>query len=135
MKSKTTFGYGKVRLDGKDRTAHRVSYELTYGAIPKGMCVLHKCDNPSCVNPEHLFLGTSQDNMDDMVRKGRQGDRGKHGNHARGDSHGRARLTLEQVEKLRELHKKGERFASLARMVGLPYSTVEQAIKGISWSR
>jgi hypothetical protein len=73
--------------------------------------------------------------MDDMVAKGRQGDRGKHANHARGDAHGRARLTSEKVLELRKLHAEGKKYAELARGVGLPYSTVEQAIKGISWSR
>jgi hypothetical protein len=67
--------YGQIRSDKPGHEyilAHRAAYELHYGPIPNGMCVLHTCDNPLCVNWEHLFLGTQQDNVDDMVSKGRQ---------------------------------------------------------------
>ncbi len=64
-------GYGQVYKDGKTRWAHRVAWEITNGSIPKGLNVLHKCDNKPCVNPEHLFLGTQSDNLKDSVRKGR----------------------------------------------------------------
>jgi len=71
-------GYGNLKHEGKSQLAHRVSYQLKHGAIPKGdgyhgMCVLHKCDNPLCVNPNHLFLGTQKDNMTDMNKKERSG--------------------------------------------------------------
>lgn len=72
-------GYGRVFHDGKYRAAHRIAFALAYGPIPAGMFVCHRCDNPRCVNPNHLFLGTIQDNTADMVTKGR---------HARGERHG-----------------------------------------------
>jgi hypothetical protein len=67
------YGYGKTMFRGKTTTAHRKVWTLTYGEIPEGMCVLHKCDNPPCCNPDHLFLGTHADNARDREAKGRGG--------------------------------------------------------------
>jgi hypothetical protein len=64
-------GYGLISLNGKLRRAHRIAYELTYGPAPKGLLVLHHCDNPSCCNPTHLFVGTAANNTEDMIAKGR----------------------------------------------------------------
>lgn len=69
--SPNSTGYGQCRRKGTWQYAHRLSFQLHIGEIPKGMMVLHKCDNPMCVNPEHLILGTQKDNMQDCSRKGR----------------------------------------------------------------
>jgi hypothetical protein len=64
-------GYGRIGVNGKVQRAHRVAYELAHGPIPEGIVVCHRCDNPRCCNPDHLFLGTTQENVDDKVQKGR----------------------------------------------------------------
>ena len=70
-------GYGRVVCGNKTLTAHRVAWETFVGPIPPGMDVLHSCDNPPCVNPDHLFLGTDLDNVRDMIAKGRDGSFGR----------------------------------------------------------
>jgi len=87
-------GYGQIRKNNRYTMAHRVSWELHNGAIPEGLCVLHRCDTPSCVNPDHLFLGTPTDNARDRDEKGR-------GNPRKGEDHGSAKLTEEDVRAMR----------------------------------
>lgn len=88
-------GYGVIRVNYQTKLAHRVSYEAHIGPIPEGMQVLHRCDNPPCINPEHFFLGNNDDNVQDSVGKGRR--RG-----APGQANAACRLTPEQVLKIRE---------------------------------
>jgi len=70
LAGKDSCGYGRMRGDN-ETCAHRISWELHNCTIPKGMCIMHTCDNPSCVNPKHLFAGTQSDNIKDMIQKGR----------------------------------------------------------------
>ncbi len=86
--------YGLFSIKGRHVLAHRFSWKLYNGEIPRGLNVLHKCDTPECCNPHHLFLGTISDNNKDMVRKGRHAK--THPN-ARGELHGGVKLTTEQV--------------------------------------
>lgn len=74
--AKTYNGYGRVKFKNVAWMAHRLSYTLNVGEIPEGLIVMHSCDNPSCINPEHLTVGTQKDNMEDCKAKGRLGPRG-----------------------------------------------------------
>lgn len=89
-------GYGRINYGGKPFLAHRLSYMLKFGDIPDGRVVCHRCDNPECTNPEHLFLGTQADNVTDMHNKGRANKRG-----LKGSAHNQARLTEGDVRAIR----------------------------------
>lgn len=120
-------GYGWLWWEGRNHLAHRISWELTYGEIPENLCVLHHCDNPPCVHPHHLWLGTRQENNQDKTRKGRA-------QRLKGERNGRAKLTKELVLKLREMHKEGWSSTELADKFGIPKSTTHHAISGRTWS-
>lgn len=92
-------GYGGARLRGKHWLAHRVAWMMTNGEIPLGLCGCHHCDNKKCCNPDHLFLGTYEDNSKDMDSKGRRVT-------SPGEKNGRAKLTAEQVLVIRSLSGK-----------------------------
>lgn len=87
-------GYGRILVNGKCKSTHRLAWELAYGEIPEGMMVLHRCDFPPCCRISHLFLGTNQDNIDDRNAKGRQ---------AKGERNGPAKLTEDQVLQIKQL--------------------------------
>jgi len=117
-------GYGRIKVNGKMAYAHRVSWELTNGPIPEGMQVLHHCDNPSCVNPAHLFLGTVADNSRDMVSKERQ---------ARGEAHSQAKLTEQEVYEIRALLKAGYPQREIASAYDVDYRTINDIKTGKTW--
>lgn len=130
-------GYGKY---GKKSTpAHRMAWFVTNGPIPDGMLVCHRCDNPPCCNPAHLFLGTVADNHRDMVQKGRHargdtsGSRTCIESRPRGEGHGRAKLNNEAVADIRARATGGEATASLARSYGVGWSTVYGVVTGKTW--
>ena len=102
-------GYGGVYHNGKYVKAHRYAWELTFGVIPDGMCICHRCDNPPCVKPEHLFLGTKRDNLLDSYHKGRphQGF-----SLLRGENHTQAKLTLDQVKSIRISQKSSKELSN-----------------------
>lgn len=95
---KSIYGYGRFTINYKTYRAHRYSYELFRHKIPPRKCVLHRCDNRICVNPSHLFIGTYDDNNQDMKNKGR---------YAFGERHGRSKLSIKEVKEIRKLVKTG----------------------------
>lgn len=125
-------GYGNFYVSighSKDKhcLAHRRSWILTYGEIPEGLSVLHHCDNPPCVNPKHLFLGTNQDNVDDKVRKGRMQD-------LKGENHPMRKLTDEQIKEIRALRKDGYTLFALGDKFNVHYSTIGYICSRKHWS-
>jgi len=120
-------GYGQYTVAGKKHNAHKASYLLFIGKIPDGIVVRHKCDNPSCVNPSHLELGTHQDNMND--RRDRQ--RG-----ARGDRYnsGTAKLNPVAVAVMRHMYSRGLKSQSaLGRAYGVTQGAVWRVVHGKNW--
>ncbi len=129
--SKDQNGYGKIGeggRGGRDLLAHRVSWELSHGPIPNGLCVLHRCDNPECVNPLHLFLGTQTDNNADMHAKGRGS-----GGRFYGSAHPNAKLDEAAVREIRQARAEGARLATLAKRFGVLESTISHIARGKGW--
>jgi hypothetical protein len=123
-------GYGKLAYGSmhnrKHVRAHRVVWELFYGEIIPGHWVLHRCDNPPCVNPMHLWLGTPSQNTRDCLSKNRRRS-------ARGESNGQAKLTAEQVLKIRERYAAGERRQHIADELGVSWGLVNLIVTRRRW--
>ena len=114
-------GYGTI-MDGQIQlSAHRVAWTQTHGPIPAGMCILHKCDVPCCINPNHLFLGTHKDNTRDCMKKGR---------HAFGSKHGMTSLTKDDVLRIR-MDRRPQ--GTIARDFGVHRTTVNTIQTGKHW--
>ena len=118
--------YGGIKSKGRMLKAHRVSWELANGPIPEGMCVLHHCDNPACVNPAHLFLGTHTDNMRDKEEKGR-------GVHLRGKANGYAKLSERDVREIRAMLAKGILQQTIANKYCISKSEINNINRGEVW--
>lgn len=131
-------GYARRRVRGVTYVASREAWRLFRGAIPDGLCVCHRCDNRSCVNPDHLFLGTPLDNARDMVAKGRQA-RGAalvaRMRPARGMAAGKAKLTDTQVvEILAEYARGGVTHRALAARYGVGHAAIGCIVRGTKWA-
>lgn len=121
-------GYGRLIFQGRKISAHRLAYELAVGQIPEGMAVCHKCDNPACANPDHLFLGTQLENIADRVRKGRDGDH-------RGTANGRSKLKECDAIRIRQLHASGEfTKAEIAKQYGVSDVLVGLVVRNRIWT-
>jgi hypothetical protein len=117
-------GYGHFYTGGKAVLAHRAVYELTHGTSPENFCVCHSCDNRSCVNPAHLFLGTHADNSRDMSAKGRA---------AAGERSGVNKVTTEDVREIRRLAAEGHRQRDIAARFGIVQSNVGMIVRRETW--
>jgi hypothetical protein len=144
---KFDFGYGACWDGDRTTQAHRVSWVLAHGHLPPKTCVLHKCDNPPCVNPAHLFLGSRSDNTADMIRKGRakltgpitpatgdrNGSRTSPESRPKGSAVKTSKLTLAQVLEIRRLRADGLERNAVAAQFGIAPGHVSQITSGRAW--
>jgi hypothetical protein len=119
-------GYGKVRWNMNNLTTHRAAYEVFNREIPKNLCVCHTCDNRKCINPEHLWIGSSRENTKDKVKKGRQYCQAGEKSHS-------ANLTWEKVRAIRKLKKEGNTLKTLSEQFDCSISNVSSIINQRSW--
>ena len=124
-------GYGRFSIQvgpNKDKgfVSSRVAYFLAYGECPEDMVVCHSCDNPSCCNPKHLFLGTNKDNTQDMLKKGRHTT-------PVGSKHGMSKITEQDVYKIRELYANGSKQKDIARIYNVDQSAISNIIRRRNW--
>ena len=117
-------GYGTIKHESNQWLAHRLSYTIFKGEIPEDMCVCHKCDTPSCINPDHLFLGTNADNSNDMRNKDRQ---------AKGNSIGVSKLTEDNVIEIKKRIQNNEDCASIGRAFNVHRNSILSIKHNKTW--
>lgn len=124
--SKAGKGYGQIKIPKtrKQVYAHRLSYMIYKGEITEGLDVCHTCDNPSCVRPSHLFLGTRKDNLQDMKSKDR---------HLKGSKNNQSILTDEKVRQIHKMHLSGLSQMKIAKSFGVSQGTIWKILKGLRW--
>jgi hypothetical protein len=119
-------GYGRFRLDGRAQLAHRVSYRWAVGVDLGDLCVCHRCDNPPCVNPAHLFVATPAENSADMRAKGRS-------HRQVGELSGKAKLTEADVATILDLRAGGATLTEIARRFGVHSAHASRICRGLRW--
>jgi DNA-binding transcriptional regulator YiaG len=117
--------------------AHRVSLILAGKEVPDTLLVCHRCDNPACVNPNHLFLGTPKDNTQDMIRKGRKaslkGTKVAPEKTVKGENHGRSKLTASEVLRIREMCATGVSQSKVAKLMGVSQTCISKIHRRTKW--
>jgi len=124
------FGYGITWQRPRETRAHRLSWVIHFGVIPDGLCVLHKCDNPACIRPDHLFTGTKLDNLRDAVAKGRPISQ------RRGELNSGSKLTEAQVLEIRRKYRKGVHgfgATTLCKEFGVSPRAINQIVRRLMW--
>lgn len=125
-------GYGFLKIHGRKRSVHRMSYVMHKGAIPGKMLVCHTCDNPSCVNPDHLFVGTVADNSADMIKKGRESHNGPN-KPAIGELNGNVKLKEVDVYRIRLFYKFGIESYKLIKWFNISKTQLHRILRNESW--
>ena len=125
---KNNHGYGRLTYTPNRYLTHRLYWQLFIGEIPQGLVVCHHCDNPPCMNPDHLFLGTLSDNQQDASRKGRN-----HSGRWDGEDHPMAKITNATAHEIKDALAAGERVYRIAKRFGVHPSTVGNIKSGLQW--
>ena len=125
--SRTKEGYGRIKVKGRSILAHRMSWECRHGSVPEGRLILHKCDNPPCCNPNHLYLGEHQNNTDDRVKRGRSVN-------LKGSDHGLSHLHEFEVLDICDRLDKGDTLQTISTYYKVSRSCIQNISKGRSWN-
>jgi hypothetical protein len=123
-------GYKVKVVNGSRYLVHRLTWEQVNGPIPNNLCVLHKCDNPKCANPDHLFLGTRADNHKDMIRKGRNSGFSI----TKGEAHPKSKLSESDVLNIRAKHATGYSVSQIAKQLNVSWNCINDVLSSRTWN-